>query len=378
MKIYNSANTSFKGYDVIPLRGLYMQGLRTRGETNLFREMKNIAKKEGIDLFFNQNNTQITPELIKTKIIDVALSIWGQDRKAFVQNKNGKTILWHKSEKVLDKENLGGLKDYNIFPEIFLPRGGNYFVGYKPNGEKWLLINGMSVCSNENSEDSKDVPKEIQLTELFDTKKENIFQINEFSDDLDEKMRPIGYPYILVNDFELSLNNLEKMKNIFPKSYEVYTSLKKYISNRLENQLENADTTYERLKAFGFQPIKIAGRYSEGINYMNAIAFENNKGGFSYITNSTKKSYPELQYLEQLCEKELKEKVPKITDTYFVSGGKRLIEEKRSNSLFELYGHGLQNRNVIMDILENRQGGIHCMTAEIPDFEKINRSLNKH
>ena len=378
MQINKINNTNFKGYDAIPLKGLYMQGLRTRGELNIFREMRAIARKEGIDIFFNQNNTQITPEIIKTKIIDTALSIWGQDRKAFVQNKNGKTILWHNLEQVLDKNNLAELKNFNIFPEKFLPRGGNFFIGYKPNGEKWLLINSMSVQSDESFDKFHDLPKETHLTELFNVKKENIYQINEFSDDLDEKIRPIGYPYILVNDFELSLNNLEKMKKIFPKGSEVYSSLKKYIFNQLKNQLENADKTCERLKTFGFKPIKIAGRYSEGINYMNAIAFENNRGSFSYITNSTKKSYPELQYLEQLFEKELREKVPRITDTYFVSGGKRLEEEKNSNSIFELYSQGLQNRNVIMDILENREGGIHCMTAEIPDFEKINLSFNKH
>lgn len=80
--------------------------------------------------------------------------------------------------------------------------------------------------------------------------------------------------------------------------------------------------------------------------------------------------------MENLFEENLREKVPKITDTYFVSGGKRLDCEKNSESAVELYGKGLQNRNIIMDILANRLGGIHCMTAEVPDFERINQQLN--
>jgi len=380
MKISHSTNTNFKGYDVLPLKGLYMQGLVKRGEINIFREIKAIAKKEGIDLFFNQNNSQISDNLIKTDKTDKLLSVWGQDRKAFVKNKNGETILWNRSENVLDKNNLGGLKDFNIFSELFLPRGGNYYLGYKPNGEKWLLINGMSIY--EDGLESSDLPKETQLTELFGVNKNNIYKINEFSDDLDEKIRPIGYPYILVNDFEISLQNLKKMKEKFPQSSEVYTTLKDYINNALHIQRKNspevsADETCDLLKSYGFKPIKIGGRYSKDINYMNAIAFENNQGKISYITNSTKKSYPELQYLEQLFEEELREKVPNISNTYFVSGGKRPPEEKNSDSLYELYSTGLKDRNVIMDILANRGGGIHCMTTEIPDFEKIESVYNK-
>ena len=380
MKISHSTNTNFKGYDVLPLKGLYMQGLVKRGEINIFREIKAIAKKEGIDLFFNQNNSQISDNLIKTDKTDKLLSVWGQDRKAFVKNKNGETILWNRSENVLDKNNLGGLKDFNIFSELFLPRGGNYYLGYKPNGEKWLLINGMSIY--EDGLESSDLPKETQLTELFGVNKNNIYKINKFSDDLDEKIRPIGYPYILVNDFEISLQNLKKMKEKFPQSSEVYTTLKDYINNALHIQRKNspevsADETCDLLKSYGFKPIKIGGRYSKDINYMNAIAFENNQGKISYITNSTKKSYPELQYLEQLFEEELREKVPNISNTYFVSGGKRPPEEKNSDSLYELYSTGLKDRNVIMDILANRGGGIHCMTTEIPDFEKIESVYNK-
>ena len=127
----------------------------------------------------------------------------------------------------------------------------------------------------------------------------------------------------------------------------------------------------EKLKQSGFNPIRIAGRYSRDINFMNALAFKNNKNGISYITNSTKNSYPELAYLETLFEKDLKKIVPDLTNTYFVSGGEMRKKESVQGLFDIMLDRGLKKRNVIMDLLANRGGGIHCMTAEIPEFNLI-------
>ena len=85
----NRQQLVFNGYDVMPLKGIYMQGLVSPAELQIFKEMKSISAKEGFDLFVNQNNHSITTKQ-NTKIQkDNKLSIWAQDNKAFIKNKIG-------------------------------------------------------------------------------------------------------------------------------------------------------------------------------------------------------------------------------------------------------------------------------------------------
>ncbi len=382
---YNNKQFSFNGYDVIPLRGLYMQGLRSRGENVIYKKMKAIAQKENIDLFLNLDNLSLNGELTKPENFERKLSIWAQDVKAFVMNKKGKTILSStKEQPKMGGIDLGPLKEFRIDDKNYMPRGGDYYIGYNEKGEKWLLINDISIQGQKSFEKYGDTPTKEYLCELFDVKPKNIFVLKGLNllDDLDEIVRPIGFPYILVNDYKLAQKNLESMKNKFSKCYDVYCEMTNFLRNKIkeENSLPliyNCDQICELLEKFGFKPIRIGARYCNDINYINAIAYENKKGGISYITNSTKKSYNELSYLEELFKKELTEKVPQITDTYFVSGGRRTFQEMNSDSADNLYSKGLSKGNVIMDILANRLGGIHCMSAEIPDFDKIaERRLN--
>ena len=84
-----------------------------------------------------------------------------------------------------------------------------------------------------------DTPTKKHLCELFDVKPENIYVINEFPSDLDEYVRPIRFPYILVNDYSASLKNIEKMRNKFIDSAETYEKLKSYITSQMKNENEN-------------------------------------------------------------------------------------------------------------------------------------------
>ena len=382
MNINTQSNITYKGYDIIPLKGLYMQGLHRRGELSIFREMKNIAQKEGLDIFHNGSckprGNQVDPgfHFGEVDTTQKALHIWGQDYKAFVLNRKGKNILCNLKESPYDSDVLNQFYDYKIDEKKYMPRGGNYYIGYKPNGDKWILINGHSIATDEEFAEFGDLPTEKHLQELFDIKPENMFFLSDLNNDLDEIIRPVGYPYILVNDYRLALNNLGKMKAKFPDCDEIY----QYIKNFLTEKIKITETTHKEkstdqicniLTEQGFEPVRIAGRYGEGINYMNSLAFLNNKNGVSFITNSTKGSYPELEFLEKIFEQDLKERVQNLTDVHFVSGGVRTNKEKFAPSPYPAYDNRLKDRNVIMDILANDHGGIHCMTAEIPDFEKI-------
>lgn len=375
MKIAQVNKISFKGYDAIPLKGLYMQGLVSRCEQNIFNEMKTIADIENLEMHFNQNNSSISNNYNYNLVPDATLSIWGQDRKAFVENNNVKTLLWDSIEEKLQSDDLGTLKDYKVVESSYLPRGGNYYLGYNQNGEKWLLINSMSVYNNEAFDMYGDIPIKEHLAKFFDVEPKNIIVVKEFFKDLDEVVRPIGYPYILVDDSAESLKNIEKLREKFPDCEETYNALKNYVENLdADIKFDMRKNLVSDLEQYGFIPIKIGGSYFHGINFLNAIAFKDRKGQVSYITNATKCSSPELEYLEKLFVSDLKEKFKNLGNIYFVSGGHLTKTQKYINSFrcdFELPDMGFKNSNVIMDIYANRQGGIHCMTAEIPDFDRL-------
>lgn len=375
LSLNNKNNISFKGYDVRPLKGLYVQGFCKPEELKIFSELKSIAKQEKFNLVFNQNNTKLSKNIDKQQLqdFDKTLSIWGQDNKAFLINKKKKILLCNSKEKTppQDKE----ISDFSVIAKQYAPRGGNYFIGQNKKGEKWLLINSMSITDNQSFKQFGDTPTKKHLTELFEVKNKNIYTLNEFSNDLDEIVRPIKYPYILVNDSNLSLKNLEKMKEKFPDKVETYDYIKNKLDVKIrqENnipQINSAEDTANKLKKYGFNPIKIAGSYCEDINFLNAIAFENKKGNISYITNSTKHTSPELEYLEELFKNDLKSKIKNVDNIYFISGGKKENTPNKSteNDLFSLVSdRGLPTQNNIMSIFANRHGGIHCMCAEIPE-----------
>lgn len=355
---------NFKGWDVMPLKGLYMQGLIKPVEKRIFREMTEIARKEHLDLFINQNNKSVKKTLTKFIIPDKNLSIWAQDRKAFVKSIWGDTIYINTDiEDVPKKSDLATIGKYEIQTGKYMPRGGNYYLGYKKNGERWAIVNSSELCRSESFKVFGDCITKEMFCELFDIHPENMFIIDEFFTDLDMVVRPIGYPYVLVNDNNEVLKNIEKLRKKFPYSKDIINKLQWHAEE--SRQQDHA----QKLKEFGFIPINIGGCYWESINFMNAIAFENKNHKISYITNSTRNSCPELEYLERLFEKDLREKVKDIERVHFVSGGKKTKNRKpkfSNKSKISLLSRSSEEDNSIMDILANRLGGIHCMTAEIP------------
>ena len=370
MNNIRTQSVSFTGYDVTRLKGLYMQGMRTRGERNIFRELRGVLKKEGLDVFLNNTNARLSDRFeTDGNLIDKALSIWGQDRKAFVLNSKGKQVLWNTTEPLMKQEDLGKLSDFEIHAAKYIPRGGDYYLGLNKKNERWLLVNSKMIYDQNAFERFADAPTDEILTQIFDVKPKNICKLDILGEDLDEVVRPIGYPYILVNDFDKSKELLAEIHKAYPKDYFTQWDLLAYIEKKSKNifPFETTETICNILKNFGFKPIRIGGRFNETINFLNAIAFRNSKGKITYISNSTRKAEPPVEFLEKLFDRELRKSVPEISDTYYICGGKRTPEEifQAKNSI---YNNGLSNRNVIMDILANRHGGIHCMSAEIPEF----------
>jgi len=368
-------NINFKGYDAIKLKGLYMQGFTKNNELGICRQMRKIAEKEHLDFFINQNNTAIKKDIEEglTPASPYSLPYWGQDRKTFLRNDaDGDIIMFNYKDRPIQLPEE--LSAYTVHTRRILPRGGNYFIGYKPTDKKWMIISQNTVADCVlDSEENINMPEAISIENIKDVygvEKENIYVTKFISWDLDMLIRPIGYPYVLINSADETLKNIKKMHEKFPQSKEIYEKLlyfsKSYISPH------QGDELYECLENFGFKPIKIGGFYSEDICFMNSVAFKNDNNKISFISNSTQYSCPELEYLQELFEQDLREKVPEIENIYFVSGGKTAQPtfefdiRKLSKTRFNDY-----HNNVIMDFLGERLGGIHCMTAEIPNFDHI-------
>ena len=379
MKILNGySSTNFKGYDVLPLKGLYMQGWENYSEQKITKEMLSITQKENIHLFINSCDKIIKDKVQSFHRIGTCLSVWAQDTKEFVFGNNVKKIMCNLREDIIKSENLSELSSYNVVGRKNLPRGGNFYIGYKPDGEKWMLISTKTIMKNLNSiyKDEYEEGTKLkglynkeelvtlgEISTIFDVKMKNIHLLNTSYEDLDMLVRPMGYPYVLVNDYKETLKNIEKLQKKFSNSKVVaklLSGIKKYEWT--------GDILKKSLEEQGFVPIKIGGAYANNVNFLNALAFRTKNGGISYITNSTKHSSPELEYLEKLFEEDLRSKIHNIENVYFVSGG----NAKENGSLTEC-----DKMNEIMQWLREKYGGIHCMIAEIPDFSKVSSSTIK-
>ena len=169
---------------------------------------------------------------------------------------------------------------------------------------------------------------------------------------------PLGNKYHLQSvPHEISFASILFVEFIEQKLVDVYWFVVVILFNseELKRSMKYAShtKTVEALKKAGFIPIEIAGVYSRGINFMNAIVNSHPDGTISYITNSTSCKNPFISKLQEEFEADLRKKVPNIDKVYFVSGQKNIQTE---------------NLNYMMYNLNKRGGGLHCMTLEEVDF----------
>lgn len=342
MKITKIPQIKFQGYDAAPLKSIYMH---RNDEDGIIDEMKHVADSEKIKL---------------VNYTDGYYRQWAQDDKFLTEVQNSKPILLkekienHKgfAKKIKKNEGIDSKE-----PKIFLT-GGNMFMGKKENGEKWLLVGADEIAG---SGFSKTTALE-EISKTYDVKPENITILNQPNFHLDMSIRPIGYPYVLVNDPKLTARNLKRYHNKIPE--KVFEEKTYFYPSTQSRTYAPCEMTINELEEAGFIPIRIAGIYSfdKGeINYMNAIVNKHKDGTVSYITNSAKDTY--FSVFDKIFENDLKMAVKNLDKIHFVSG-------KETPNLYNA-------RNPMMYILKNMHGGIHCMSLEEPDFKKWGADENK-
>ncbi|MBR3605424.1 MAG: hypothetical protein IKL52_05305 [Candidatus Gastranaerophilales bacterium] len=317
MKINSIQNYNFKGYDAVPLNAIHIQD---KAAGAFFWELEEIAKKEGFEVKYDN-------DLVK----------WSQDHKTIIERRKRPFVL---TDRLFGETSLEALKKkYKIsgaIPVNYIA-GGNCFIGKLPYGEKWMMV-GEEDCYFGKKPIAKD----------YDIKTKNIIPIPQQDFHLDMFIRPIGYPYVLVNNPELVREKIKEL-NKDGKYDELEQA---FLKKEQERQMEYSSykKTIKALKKAGFEPIEVAGVFGSGINFMNAIVNQHSNGKMTYITNGTMSLNGKKNIFQEIFEQELRQKAPDIEKVYFINGALD------------------SDSNFLMNELERFDGGLHCMTTEEPNF----------
>jgi len=387
---------TFKGYFACPLKAVHFQSDGDPDNLKLAQEFKQkVGLKESIDVFIQVNDKVIPPDKITTDTIQklpIFIDCWAQDNKTITEDEvliNG--INLHPPDTAAAE---AFAKSINLTPRKLQSsiQGGNYFKGINDKDEYFAIIGENDRINTAKKIALEDAGKEVTCYGNLDTtitpyngnEKEyekkatlliakdlnidpkNLFFIPQPNFHIDMELRPLNYPYILVNDYDCSIEVLKKAQKE-AKDTLTKNQLEKLIFNTrtcrdfsaVSTAYTNMDIVTKELESYGFKVIKVPGKFDySGTNFMNATVHQRPNGDLVYITNEScwhkqEITNPPRPNLNKLFEKALKEKVPQIKQVYFLSGP-------------EIY-HGC---SYIRNKLEDKEGGIHCMTLEQPNFSE--------
>ena len=407
MKI-NNFSINFKGYDAQKIKALYMQEPSSQEQKLVYIDLYDIGKKEGFDVFINSDKSLISHPVQLLYGYDkntLGCDYWAQDNKVML-NKNGETEILTKrkinnfiSPNYDEACELAEKTGFKLRETPLLIEGGNIFIGKNDKGDNYLITGKETVLDSAimlflhsrgveeiNTEDfanfyerRKLVHKNKQtkkfqvitmsefddkfeywikytkekLGEEFDVKTKNITIISQPNFHIDLGIRPLEYPYVLVNDTEILKENLVKAEKEIKRNKFLFLKQFKRAIEELQTYYAHSNTIANELKSAGFVPIMIGGGYShKNVNFINAIA-NKHQTGVSYITNSVQCHDDRYMIFQKMFEDEINKKYPKIDRLYYVQGSTSCSDEK----------------NIMMQYLNDLRGGVHCLVCEQIDFE---------
>lgn len=391
---------SFKGYFACPLKELYIQPEEDPGYYVLAKELKDITHKAGIGLKMHLRGlvTDVPNDIVDKWFNFLKLAHykhWSQDVKVFLQTNKGEIVSTNGiTEDGL--ENSGELLAQHTGLQhkkmaSFLD-GGNFFIG-KDNKGKVFAIVGMDSINKtclklaahelghkwQNTSDYYKTMREFVDANYVERNKgkytevakkmiaqdlhlpeDRVHFIKQPNFHLDMCIRPLNYPYVLVNDPKLMLKELKKVYKNPDTDPDTKSRIKEYITKQFlelkkeakEKNYAGAEATVKELQKLGLKPIKVPGGiYSTEVNYMNAIVHQKPDGSLFYITNKNYFPYFNVD-LNKIFEDYIKQHVPQIKEIHYVNGD------------YDKYGDNYISRSI-----RDFKCGIHCMVTERPDFK---------
>ena len=398
MKIFpQNSLIGFEGYDARKLKGLYMQSAEAEPQQFMFKDISIAAQDEGFDIFISSKDKLISSPKDLPEAHDGKYDYWGQDNKMFIDTKDGVKIIYPKifyTGSNDEAKKLGKLTNVPLQESELIIEGGNIFIGKKDNGDNYLIIGKDTLSSSavfqflkeknvQNLDDKKlrkflncgsvfkstpifsdvvhvseymrdkeyweDFTTDIFCNE-FDVKKENFHILSQPNYHLDLAIKPLEYPFVLVNDDEMMKKNLKEFEEKFDCSDKLLKNLKKH-QKFVERNYANSSVIKKQLEAQGFVPIMVSGAIgNHKVNFLNSIVNKRNDG-ISYITNSVECKDKRFEFFQDKFEKDIMQKYPAIDRFYYVDGA--MCED---------------GQNLAMKYLSEFRGGIHCLCAEEPDF----------
>lgn len=347
----NQKRPAFKGYFACPIKELHIQSAR-RKRYSIVEELQKkcghyfrILVQSVEDL---TEASQFTPQNQKTipNIYYGTLnSEYGQDNKLFTENgilllKSCDNFGWEDATKLAQHLNL---PTRDVEPYI---EGGNCFLGKKPDVDTFALVGQDALTKKRyGGSDVYTVGKirKEKLAEALKLHPDNVHIIPQADHHLDMAIRPLKYPYVLVDNRDLTH---ELVRRPFQ---DVRSKHREYL---LKRNFASPEEVAHALEQQGFKPIFVPGSLGydrKKLNYLNAIVHQKPDGKLVYITNRSSKSRGYLigSDMEQVFSQHLKEQCPDVDEVIFIDG------------------EGAMER-----CLNNESAGLHCLFSERPDFGK--------
>lgn len=346
---YNST-PGFKGYDARRISALAM----TTNKGRIAEEMKAIGDKNGFSIWLAGHDDLFERGFENVHERYPYTTCWAQDIAGVTPD--GKVFYpWL-------NDGLGWLlATFKRFRGVLAQNhvaGGNYFV--VKNGNKNDLIVGSNAVAAVGSD---------TLKSRFHV--EHVHVIPQMDYHIDMGIRPLNNRNILVCDDDMTIAELEKAV----KNTEDFSIVNESLGILLErfkgavrrNMYEKPEKVSKLLAGYGYNPVKVPGRIYDvkfkpsaqttgivyDMNFVNAVALENNKNEIVYITN---KSLLDRKFG---ITPEIEKKTGFSFEKMFKDSIKPYVDEK---NIYFVSG----DNDVIADYLTNFDGGIHCLCAEIP------------
>ncbi len=394
MKLSPIQNFSFKGYGAGKIKALYLQNTNHLSQINIYNKLREIGEREDFDVFIHSKGEIKKENINSPDKKRIPWSLWSQDNKILFKKDDEQILItpeFYNPPEILAAKDFCNATNLKGYASEIIFEGGNMYFGKKDNGENYLMTsittlylsgkyqflkektqkklsyeeilgffkggklkdeNGKTILTDKEYDKNymPYVQKAIDiLSKDFDIKKENIITFPEVDFHVDMAIRPLEYPYVLINDDKEVDKLIKKLEKKFRFDFSAKKDIKalKDKVKKHRAQYSPTDKISKKLEEKGFVPIKIAGAFGRSpVNFVNAIV-QKTPDGLAYITNSTKPSTKVYEAMQDIFEQDLKEKCPNISNVYFINGGMRS-----------------ENRNNIMYYLENGNGGIHCLCCE--------------
>ena len=364
-----SNNISFTGYDARPLKGIFTRdGGFGKSFYSLATQTAEILNKEGVDVF-----VQTPKKILRNDFSDIKPNFsnfwtWVQDRLAFFPNKTIESKGFTRED-----TNLKDIKEFfNLSTEEKYNHveGGNYF--FIKDNDKDIILLGKEELGIKSL-------KSIQ--KFFG--KHKVITVSQPDFHLDLSIRPLNKKRILVNDPNKLMNELnngiKRAKEVYAKEKDSQLEavirklnyLKDEIlkSNQEYGTLDKYKTLQQELKYNKFNIIKVPGLVIKSedsviadqpscisgikykMNFMNAIVHERSDKSLVYIAGKSVLD----EYLG--LTPEIAEKIDFSFERIFKKSLNGIIAPKDIHFVGD---------KAISDILENYNGSVHCLFAEIP------------